>query len=49
MFMVYACSQSLLMSMIEYLYNDDYDLYPIYVDVSDQGHSGARRPRVCLQ
>ncbi|CAL1129763.1 unnamed protein product [Cladocopium goreaui] len=35
-------SHSLLMSMIEYLYNDDYDLYSIYVDVSDQGHSGAR-------
>ncbi len=34
--------------MIKHLYDDDYDLFPIYLDVVDQGHSGASRPRVYI-
>ena len=36
------------MKMIEFLYDDDYRLFPIYLDVGDQGHTGASRPRVYI-
>ncbi|CAJ1348098.1 unnamed protein product, partial [Effrenium voratum] len=32
--------QNLRMQMIEYLYGDDYMIYPLYVDCADQGHFG---------
>lgn len=32
--------------MIEYLYGDDYMIYPLYVDCADQGHFGVARARV---
>lgn len=34
------------MRMIEHLYDDVYNLFPIYLDVWEHGHAGARRPRV---
>ena len=36
------------MQLIEFLYSDDYDLYPLYVDCGDQGHTGVARPRVYI-
>lgn len=32
--------------MVRYLYDDDYDIFPIYVDCCDQGHRGVARARV---
>ena len=41
-------AQALKVSLIELLYGDVYELYPIYLDVQDQGHAGASRPRVYI-
>ena len=40
--------QALKLRVVEYLYGDDYELYPIFLDVGDQGHTGASRPRVYI-
>ena len=39
--------QALKLKMIELLYAD-YNLFPIFLDVVDQGHCGASRPRVYI-